>query len=225
MIDTVLVDMGETLVSFKPKYHQNVAFLLKNLGYEVDEKKVFRAVYKVLGGHHYPHPQIWGLSQPDFRDIFLELGLYPEANLIEKLNNSHLLSGEWELFDDSIYFLENMKEMGKKLVLVTNSTDSVYRIIRDTGIAQYFDAIVSSYELGVMKPHPKIFNHAMKSVNGRNGVHIGDIYEIDYVGARRSFITPILLDRDNFYDDLMCTKAKDLKEVISIVEKMDQKDK
>lgn len=60
MIDTVLVDMGETLVSFKPKYHQNVAILLKEFGYDVEERKVFRAVYKVLGNHHYPHPQFGG---------------------------------------------------------------------------------------------------------------------------------------------------------------------
>lgn len=81
---------------------------------------------------------------------------------MEKLNSSQLLSSQWELFDDSIYFLSNLKEMGKKLVLVTNSTDSVFRIIKETEIEGYFDAIASSYELGVMKPHPKIFNHAME---------------------------------------------------------------
>jgi len=215
--------MGETLVSFKPKYHQNVAILLKEFGYDVEERKVFRAVYKVLGNHHYPHPQIWGLSQPDFRDIFLELGLYPEPNIVEKLNSSQLLSSQWELFDDSIYFLSNLKEMGKKLVLVTNSTDSVFRIIKETEIEGYFDAIASSYELGVMKPHPKIFNHAIEKVRGKKGVHVGDIYEIDYIGAKRAYLSPILLDRDGFYSDLLCNKARDLKEALQIIERMDQR--
>lgn len=221
-IDTVLVDMGETLVSFSPKYHQNVATLLNNFGYEVDEKRVFRAVYKVLGNHHYPHPEIWGLSQPDFRDIFLELGLYPEPRIVEKLNSSQLLSSKWGLFEDSLYFLQEVKRRNKKIVLVTNSTDSVFRIVKDTGIEKYFDAIVTSYELGIMKPHPKIFSYAMSTVGGKRGAHIGDIYEIDYIGAKRSFLTPILLDRDNFYDDLKCRKVRDLREALKVIDEMDE---
>ncbi|WP_338604065.1 HAD-IA family hydrolase [Sulfolobus tengchongensis] len=212
----VFVDLGETLVHFKPSYHENVANALREIGYNIDEKRVFRAVAKILGNHHYPSPEYGGLSALDFRELFYELNLFPDREIITRLNNKNLLSGEYELYDDAIPFLEEVKELGLKVVLVSNATRNIYKIIEDLNIKKYFDGIVASCDLNVMKPHPKIFTYAMNIAKGY-GIHIGDIYEIDVIGAKRAGLDAILLDRRDFYPEINKNRVKNLFEALELV--------
>ncbi|WP_048057619.1 hypothetical protein [Metallosphaera cuprina] len=53
------------------------------------------------------------------------------------------------------------------------------------------------FEVNSVKPNPKIFGFAIMRV-GYPAVHIGDIYDLDYIGAKRGYVDPILLDRYDF---------------------------
>jgi HAD superfamily hydrolase (TIGR01549 family) len=203
-------------VHFKPRYHENIAYALKEVGYEIDERRVFRAVAKILGKHHYPSPEFGGLSAFDFSELFYELNLYPNRELITRLNNRNLLSGEYELYDDAIPFLEEAKSLGLKIILVSNATRNIYKILEDLKIKRYFDGIVASCDLNVMKPHPKIFSYAMELAKG-DGIHIGDIYEIDVLGARRAGLDAILLDRLGFYPEIKGNKVSNLLEALELI--------
>lgn len=215
-MNAIFVDLGETLVHFKPRYHENIAYALKEVGYEIDERRVFRAVAKILGKHHYPSPEFGGLSAFDFLELFYELNLYPNRELINRLNNRNLLSGEYELYDDAIPFLEEAKSLGLKIILVSNATRNIYKILEDLKIKRYFDGIVASCDLNVMKPHPKIFSYAMELAKGE-GIHIGDIYEIDVLGAKRAGLDAILLDRLGFYPEIKGNKVSNLLEALELI--------
>ncbi|AOL16968.1 2-haloalkanoic acid dehalogenase [Sulfolobus sp. A20] len=212
----VFVDLGETLVHFKPRYHENVLIALKDYGYEVDEAKLFRAINRILGRHHYPSPEYGGLSSLDFAELFYELKIYPDRTVIKELNSKNLLSGEYQLYDDAIPFLEGVKSLGLKIVLISNATRSLYRIIEDLGIKKYFDGIVASCDLNIMKPHPKIFSYAVKLAGG-DGIHIGDVYEIDVLGAKRAGLEALLIDRQNFYSEIKEKRVNNLLEALELV--------
>ncbi|WP_221290498.1 HAD family hydrolase [Stygiolobus caldivivus] len=208
--------MGETLVSFSPKFHQPLYEFLVKKGYKVNEKQVFRAVYKSLGKDHFPDPVLGGLSELDFKEVLYDLKICPKRCLIEQLKSLVLLSGHWELFDDAKLFLSELKKYGYKVVMITNATRSVYKIVDDLDLTSYLDDIIASCDLGIMKPHPRIFRIGIEKY-GKPVFHIGDIYEIDYIGALRAGITPILLDRYNYYDDINANKVKNLLEVLELI--------
>jgi len=217
MNKTIFVDMGETLVSFTPKYHQPVYYFLKERGYRITEKQVFRAIAKQLGREHFPDPVLGGLTEINFKEVLYELGIPPKKCLIEEMKKLKLLSDKWELYNDVTPFLEEIKKLGYKVVMITNSTRSVYKIVRDLNLSIYLDDIIASCDLGIMKPHPRIFRIGIER-HGLPEFHVGDIYEIDYLGALRAGIKPILLDRFGFYEDLKnVTKVKNLLEVIKLL--------
>jgi len=216
MSKVIFIDMGETLVSFAPKFHEPIYYFLLGKGYRVSEKAVFRAVYKQLGKDHFPDPILGGLSVLNYRDLLYELGIVPKECLIKEMENIQLLSNKWELFEDSEPFLKELKKEDYKIVMITNATRSVYKIVSDLGLDKYLDDIIASCDFGIMKPHPRIFRIAMEKY-GIPKYHIGDIYEIDYVGALRAGIKPLLLDRPNFYDDLKVEKVNNLFQALKLI--------
>jgi HAD superfamily hydrolase (TIGR01549 family) len=104
------------------------------------------------------------------------------------------------LYDDVLPTLNRLREVGLKMVIVSNWDTPLYNTVEALGIERYFDAIVASHDRRVCcaKPNPEIFFHALKPVGALPGeaVHIGDSYESDIIGAQAAGIRAILLDRE-----------------------------
>jgi len=102
------------------------------------------------------------------------------------------------------------------LGLLTNSAQDVVPICRSLGLEPYLDFVVSSGEVGVDKPAPRLFHAALEKakVEPQEAVHIGDQYKLDVVGARGVGITPILIDRYDLYPEVSdCPRIRSLTEV------------
>jgi len=107
------------------------------------------------------------------------------------------------LFPDSVPFLEDVRGM-YRLALVTNGTPDVQRRkIDGSGLAGYFDHIVVSGEVGYAKPHAAIFSSAldMLGMQKDEAVMIGDMLKTDILGANKSGITSIYVNRDGNIND------------------------
>jgi 2-haloacid dehalogenase/putative hydrolase of the HAD superfamily len=217
MMKSVFVDMGDTLVKFVPRMHEKMAEVMRKEGLEVTDYQVFRALVKHMGKSNFPHPDHDGLSALDFTDILYEMGIPPTPELVRRLASVNYLSDHYELYDDSIPFLRELKGRGVKIILVTNTTKKVRRIVRDLDLDKYVDHVVASCDVNLMKPHPKIFYHASLLAEGP-AVHIGDVYEIDYIGARRAYLNAILLDRFNFYPEIKRDKVNNLYEALKLID-------
>jgi putative hydrolase of the HAD superfamily len=72
----------------------------------------------------------------------------------------------------------------------------VHRVLSRYGLAEAFDAIVVSAEIGAKKPDPRIFEVALERTGVRpdEAVHVGDTDD-DAQGASRAGIRPILIRR------------------------------
>ncbi|CAL67812.1 YjjG family noncanonical pyrimidine nucleotidase [Christiangramia forsetii] len=100
-------------------------------------------------------------------------------NYIEYLpNNNHLLEGSLEILD---HLSRNYK-----LHIITNGFEEVqHKKMRNSAILDYFETITTSEDAGVKKPHPLIFEKALKKSGAQasNSVMIGDNLEADIIGA------------------------------------------
>src|SRR4030042_1701355 len=108
--------------------------------------------------------------------------------------------------------LESLKEMGLKLVVVSNSNGTVEEILNKVGLGRYFSMVVDSHLVGFEKPDPRLFYHALKlsEADPETTIHIGDMYHVDVVGARSAGLHAALLDPFGDWRDVDCPRFVDL---------------
>jgi HAD superfamily hydrolase (TIGR01549 family) len=101
----------------------------------------------------------------------------------------------FELYDDVIPVLGELRTMGLKLGLVSNSSRDLGTFVRHFGLD--VDAWVSSGSHGKVKPSPLIFGAALEllGVAARDAVMVGDSVEDDVKGAEAAGMRAFLLDR------------------------------
>jgi putative hydrolase of the HAD superfamily len=92
--------------------------------------------------------------------------------------------------------LHELRGRGYTLVVVSNADGRVAEFLAHAGLGNCFDHIVDSTIVGIEKPDPGIFRIACEraGVEPHQAVHVGDIFEIDVVGARAAGVRPILFD-------------------------------
>jgi len=102
----------------------------------------------------------------------------------------------FELYDDVIPVLAELRAMGLKLGLVSNTSRDLGAVVRHFGLD--VDAWVSSGSHGKVKPSPLIFAAALEllGVAARDAVMVGDSIEDDIEGAEAAGMrAAFLLDR------------------------------
>ncbi len=92
--------------------------------------------------------------------------------------------------------LVELKERGIKLWVVSNSDGQVEERLEGAGLLELLDGVTDSGKVGFEKPHPGIFEAALAaSGSDREAtVHVGDIYSVDILGARRANLRGVLID-------------------------------
>jgi putative hydrolase of the HAD superfamily len=65
--------------------------------------------------------------------------------------------------------------------------------LKQANLTKYFDAIITSEKVGVMKPNPKIFEFALETANAKSNesVYVGDDLEVDILGCQNCGIDGI----------------------------------
>jgi putative hydrolase of the HAD superfamily len=97
--------------------------------------------------------------------------------------------------------------------------------LRDRGLLDLFDHWSFSDEVGVYKPHPAIFGHALDGLGVRadRAAHVGDLRRTDAVGARGAGMTSVrytgIFDDDSDAEDAdhVIADHADLPGVLGIV--------
>lgn len=82
-----------------------------------------------------------------------------------------------------------------ELAIVSNHTAAIQlRKIQKLGLAPHFSAVITSEEVGVEKPHARVFEAALASVgvNAANALMVGDDLRADMAGARSSGLRTVL---------------------------------
>jgi len=111
-----------------------------------------------------------------------------------------LLAGlRFRAFDEVPDVLRALRARGARLVVVSNWDVSLHGVLRETGIDQLVDGVLTSAEERASKPDPRIFERALQLAGGvppEQAWHVGDDLVADVGGAQTAGITPVLVDRD-----------------------------
>jgi len=107
----------------------------------------------------------------------------------------------FDLFDDAIPVLTELRRHGLKLGLVSNTGRDVDEFLSHHSLA--VDAALSSRVHGKVKPHPTIFLAVLErlGVDAEHAAMVGDSLEDDLEGARALGIRAFLVDREGLYPD------------------------
>lgn len=120
-------------------------------------------------------------------DTFKALDFPFSDDLIHQLSEDYIkyLSTFNHLFDHAVDILDYLNP-NYNLHIITNGFQEVqYGKLQKAKIDHYFDTITNSEMVGVKKPNPKIFNHALEVSNAKpeQSIMVGDNYEADILGA------------------------------------------
>ncbi len=103
----------------------------------------------------------------------------------------------FRLFPDVPACLLTLKCDGYRLAVISNWDISLHRVLLMHGIDSYFDLVIPSLCLGIEKPDPRIFEHALQELDVPAGsaLHVGDHPVDDLHGARSAGMHALLIDR------------------------------
>jgi putative hydrolase of the HAD superfamily len=237
-IRNVLFDFGDTLVQASPEYSQDTCMLclvnsLAKNGISVsleNVKKAYEAVYNEIHARN------------SLREVTYDLVLSRTLGLCGySLNPADKAVAEaadafmecWmqaKTMEKSVPSILRTLKKKYSLGVVSNLAYSpaVRKTLERFGVANYFDAIVVSADVGWRKPSPKIFQKALKTmgISASETVYVGDELDHDVAGAQKVGMHTILFRRpstnmaaSNIRPDVTINEWKELPKAIQTLSK------
>ncbi len=204
-IKDIFFDLDHTLWDFDRNSALAFKEIFKLNAIEVDFERFLR-VYSPINFNYwkwYREDRVTKaqLRYGRFKKTFDALGILVTDDIIDKLSEDYIvcLPHNNYLFDGTFEILDYLSKK-YKLHIITNGFEEVQtKKLENSKIEQYFDVVMTSEAAGVKKPHPKIFELALKESGAiaAHSVMIGDTYEADIVGAQRIGMPTICFNYHN----------------------------
>ncbi len=120
--------------------------------------------------------------------------------------------------------LDALRARGYFMGVISNSVGTMEEQLGRLDLARRFDTILDSAVVGVEKPHPEIFDLALRraGVAASEAIFIGDTYATDIGGASLAGLAGVLIDRVGAYPNAECLRLTSLQELPQVVENMSQ---
>ena len=132
---------------------------------------------------------------------------------LEELHAYHQQSNLWELLPpDVLPALTALRARGLKLTVVSNANGRLSALLDRLRVASCFDCVLDSHDEGVEKPDPRFFEIALERSGARpeTTIHVGDLYQVDVLGARSAGLRGVLLDQAGLYEEVDCPRVRSL---------------
>ncbi len=212
-VDLLCLDAGNTVIFLD---HARVAALLEEVaGRAVDANTLVRTEGEAKrlaetsglldsdwAFRHLPGAPGWGRM---VGTIVHRAGLEEDAvpRFLEVVWRAHEQRNLWCKVPDGLgAALDDVRSLGVRVAIISNSEGMLDRLFRDLGIDGHFDLLVDSGRVGVEKPDPKIFGVAFDhfAIGPERTIHLGDMFATDILGARAAGCRHALIDPYGHYD-------------------------
>lgn len=204
-VEAVLLDGLGTLVALEPPWPALVERLREAHGMELAPaaaEQAFRAEIAYYRAHHHEGRDAQALADLRRRCAEVLRGALPagarRAVSTPQLTAVMLEALRFAAYPDAPVALAGLRARGVSLVVVSNWDVSLSRVLREVGLEEAVDGVVTSAHVGSPKPKRAIFDAALAlaGVPPDRAVHVGDSIEDDVHGAFAAGIRPVLLRRE-----------------------------
>jgi len=183
--EAIMFDAGGTLIL------QDHVRLTEVLSHPMSYEAMFDAHYRAMDA--YARRRLadesvdWTIWQADF---FGRLGLPEPGEGAVLTNNGY---GHWTLAIPGA--IEAIKSLGIKVGVISNSDGSVTESLRQAGFDEVFEFVIDSFEVGVSKPDPAIFQAGLDrlGLTGDKVWYVGDSLFHDVKGGLDAGLDEVVL--------------------------------
>jgi putative hydrolase of the HAD superfamily len=102
-----------------------------------------------------------------------------------------------------------------RIAVISNSDGKIEQVLSRCGIADCFESITDSGTVGIEKPRTEIFQAALSAMQARadESLYVGDMYSVDYLGARNAGMEAVLFDVSGAYRDRQLPRVESLEQL------------
>jgi len=212
-VNTIFFDIGNTLL-FPDRAH-----ILKPLGKRDVPLEHWHAIERATKRRfddivEHGGPADHGFWHMFYAQLLSDLQI-KDDQLHASLVDATRISANW--CDIHPGTCEALQRIGQRypLGIISNADGKVTAVLERCGIASCVQSITDSGVLGYEKPHPAIFEAALRTLNAKpeQSLYVGDVYSVDYLGATRAGMQAILFDVSGAYRDTGLPRVESLDEL------------
>jgi putative hydrolase of the HAD superfamily len=141
---------------------------------------------------------------------------------LAELREYHRHDNLWEHVEPDVApALAALRQRGLRLVVVSNANGRLRHLFDRLDLAKWFDLLFDSHDWGVEKPDPRLFQLALEQsrAEASRTIHVGDLYHVDVMGARRAGLREaVLFDAGGLYDRVDCPRVASFAELIEWID-------
>ena len=200
-LKAIFFDVGNTLlfpdrpVILAPLYQRGIVPTIDQ--WHAIERRTKKEFDDLLEHHGHADHSFWYL----FYSHLLDDLQIKDDSIRDALVSATRISANWSGLRagtrDALQRLATLHRMA----VISNADGKIADLLAHNGIADCFESITDSGLVGYEKPHPAIFEAALRSlgVSADSSLYVGDVYSVDYLGATRAGMKAILLDVAGVY--------------------------
>ncbi|HEX4999738.1 MAG TPA: HAD-IA family hydrolase [Terriglobia bacterium] len=215
--DAVLFDAAETLFTTRGTVGDLYAASARDFGSSATPAEIqeaFDRQFRRSGPVDRRTEKEWwkGVVQRVFTDV----GMVNDFDgLFERIYDRFRDAGGWSLFPETVETLSALKAKGLKLGIISNFDSRIYSVLDALEIRPFFDTVTISSESGFAKPHPGIFQSALRAlaVAPWRALFVGDSLSDDVEAGDKAGLATVLLDRNNRYAGISFPRIQTLAEI------------
>lgn len=223
-LETVFLDAGGVLVF--PNW-QRISDTLRPHGVRVEPDAL--AAAEPHAKRHLDQTQTIQATNDEKRgwlyfNLILEhAGITPDAATdaaLAELHQYHQQFNLWEYVPPNVLpALRALRALDLRLVIVSNANGTIGAAAERLGLTECVGCVLDSFVEQVEKPDPRFFEIALarSGASRETTIHVGDIYEVDVVGARAAGIRPVLLDAADLYAGADCPRVRSLPDLVAAI--------
>lgn len=228
-IKHIFFDLDHTLWDFDRNSAETLTELFEQyqLGNHIPSAEAFVREYKRINRNFWTlyrdgKIQKHELRYQRFLEAFAYFGMTVDQRYAEDFAASYLAICPLKkhVFPGTFEVLDHLKA-NYPLHIITNGFKEVQDIkLNASGLGNYFDVVLCSEDVGVNKPHPKVFHRAFELAGTSNfeSVMIGDTLEADILGAENVGMKSIFFNPEK---EVVETKSKQIYHLADLIELFD----
>ena len=208
MLRAVFFDVGNTLLHPYPSVSQVVREVLIAEGHvrELDAIDSLMPLVDAFYEDRYREDDTFWTDEGETSEVWVgmysllsrRLGIEDEAeHIARRVYDEFGRPDRWRVYADVRPALSRLDARGLRLGVISNWDRRLGGLIRGLDVGAEFATVVSSAEVGLHKPDPRIFELACErvGVEPHEAAHVGDHHYADVIGAEAVGMHAVLLLR------------------------------